>query len=263
MAMVSESADFDRPQLRWLYLEPGRTVAELAMLPFVQQLLRRAPIGDGHPVMVLPGFMAGDSSTGVLRRFLSSRKYESYPWELGRNLGPVSTGQEGELLAQRLEDIYQDHDKQKVSLVGWSLGGVLAREVAKRTPEFVRQVITLGSPFAGVPETSHAWPLYKYMSKDETKKAEFRELVEQLSVPPSVPTTSIYTKTDGVVHWSSSIEVEEDHTDNIEVRTSHCGLGFNASTLYAVADRLAQPEGEWKRFHREGWRSMVYPSSGH
>jgi len=263
MAMMSESADLDRPQLRWLYLEPSRTMAEVAMLPLLQRFLKRAPMGDGHPVMVLPGFMASDSSTRVLRRFLTSRGYESYPWDLGRNLGPVSTGQEGELLAERIEEISDTHDGQKISLVGWSLGGVLAREVAKRAPEAIRQVITLGSPFSGKPETSRAWPIYKYMSKGETQTEEFRELVEGIAVPPSIPTTSIYTKTDGIVHWKNSIEAQEDHTDNIEVRTSHCGLGFHAPTMYAVADRLAQPEDNWRPFHREGWRALVYPSSGH
>ncbi|MAN61681.1 MAG: hypothetical protein CMI60_07010 [Parvibaculum sp.] len=263
MAMMSESADLDRPQLRWLYLEPSRTMAEVAMLPIFQQFLKRAPMGDGHPVMVLPGFMAGDSSTGVLRRFLASRGYEAYPWELGRNLGTATVGHEGELIAERIEEISDSHGGQKISLVGWSLGGVLAREVAKRAPDAVRQVITLGSPFSGKPETSRAWPLFKVMAKGETQTQRFRELVESIAVPPSIPTTSIYTKTDGIVHWKNSIEAQEDHTDNIEVRTSHCGLGFNAPTMYAVADRLAQQEDNWRPFHREGWRALVYPSSGH
>ncbi len=263
MAMMSETVDLDRPQLRWLYLEVGRTVAEVAALPLFQQFLKRAPMGDGHPVMVLPGFMAGDRSTGVLRRFLTSRGYEAYPWELGRNLGTTTVGFEGERIAERIEDIAASHEGQKVSLVGWSLGGVLAREVAKRAPEAVRQVITLGSPFSGTPETSRAWPLYKLMSKGETDTERFREVLESIAVPPSIPTTSIYTKTDGIVHWRNSIEAQEDHTDNIEVRTSHCGLGFNAPTMYAVADRLAQPQDDWRPFHREGWRELVYPSSGH
>lgn len=257
------SLALERPQWRWLYLEPGRTVAELAMLPLMQQFLRQAPSGDGHPVMVLPGFMAGDSSTGVMRRFLDSRGYETYPWELGRNLGLATIGEEGAHLAQRLEDLYHDHGGQKVSLVGWSLGGVMAREVAKTHGDMVRQVISLGSPFAGVPQTTHAWPLYRLMSQEETDSEKFIELVAQLAEPPEVPTTSIYTKTDGVVHWTSSIEREAHHTDNIEVRTAHCALGFNAPSLYAVADRLAQPEDGWRRFHREGWRALVYPSSGH
>lgn len=261
--MAVMSVDLAKPERRWLFLEPSRTLAELAIWPVTQQLLQRAPFGDGHPVMVLPGFMAGDSSTGMIRRFLTSRGYETREWELGRNLGPSSIGREGELLARRLEDIYRDHGKQKVSLVGWSLGGVLAREVAKQLPDMVRQVVTLGSPFAGVPEASHAWPLFKLMSGNETKTKDFTDLVAQIAVAPPVPTTSIYTKTDGIVHWSSSINSKEPHTDNIEVRTAHCALGFNAPTLFAVADRLAQPEDGWRPFHREGWRALVYPSCGH
>jgi pimeloyl-ACP methyl ester carboxylesterase len=261
--MADVSVAQESPRWRWTYLEAGRTAAEIALLPIMRQFLNQAPEGDGHAVMVLPGFMAGDSSTGTMRRFLSSRGYETYPWELGRNLGMSAIGDEGEHLAQRLEDLYHDHGQKKVSLVGWSLGGVMAREVAKTHGHMVRQVISLGSPFGGLPEKSRAWPLYKFLAQDEVETDEFLELVGQLAEPPEVPTTSIYTKTDGVVHWKSSIEKEAHHTDNIEVRTAHCGLGFNAPTMYAVADRLAQPEGTWKRFHREGWRGLVYPSSGH
>ena len=271
MAMASVAEDDlvggtplrERPLWRWLYLEPSRTMADMALLPLMQQVLKQAPEGDGHPVMVLPGFMAGDSSTGAIRRFLTSRGYETHPWELGRNLGLGTIGEEGVHLAQRLEDIYEDYGQQKVSLVGWSLGGVMAREVAKSHGHMVRQVISLGSPFAGAPDASHAWPLYRFLAGDETKSEEFQDVLERMAEAPEVPTTSIYTKTDGVVHWKSSIEKEAHHTDNIEVRSAHCGLGFNAPTFYAVADRLAQPEDSWRRFHREGWRSLVYPSCGH
>jgi hypothetical protein len=139
----------------------------------------------------------------------------------------------------------------------------MAREVAKSHGHMVRQVISLGSPFAGAPEASRAWPIYRFLAGEEVDSDEFREVIERMAEPPSVPTTSIYTKSDGVVHWKSSLEKEALHTDNIEVRTAHCGLGFNAPTMYAVADRLAQHPDVWRRFHREGWRSLVYPSSGH
>jgi len=260
---VAEKSPGDRPHWRWLYLEPTRTMAEIALLPLMRQILKQAPMGDGHAVMVLPGFMAGDGSTGAIRRFLTSRGYETYPWELGRNLGLGTIGEEGEYLAQRLEDLYHDHGRQKVSLVGWSLGGVMAREVAKSHGDMVRQVISLGSPFSGAVDASHAWPLYRLLAGDEVKSSEFRDMVAQMAEPPAVPTTSIYTKSDGVVHWTSSIEKEAHHTDNIEVRSAHCGLGFNAPTLYAVSDRLAQSQDGWRPFHREGWRNLVYPSCGH
>lgn len=238
-------------------------MADIAMLPLMKQVLKKAPMGDGNPVMVLPGFMGRDNSTGSIRRFLTSRGYAAYPWGLGRNLGLSTIGEDGVYIAERLEAIYEEHGQQKVSLVGWSLGGVMAREVAKRYGHMIRQVISLGSPFGGAPDASHAWPLYRFLAGDEVQSDEFREALDQMAVAPSVPTTSIYTKTDGVVHWKGSIEKEARNTDNIEVRSSHCGLGFNAPTFYAVADRLAQAEDSWKPFHREGWRSLVYPSCGH
>jgi pimeloyl-ACP methyl ester carboxylesterase len=221
-------------------------------------------MGDGHPVLVLPGFMAGDMSTGYLRRFLSSRGYNVYPWTLGRNLGPQVMGENFEHIIEHIERIAHENQDHRLSLVGWSLGGVLAREIAKLDPSVIRQVISLGSPFAGSPESSAAWPIYKLINGDDIHTQPFQEQLKTLSSPPEeVPTTSIFSKADGVVHWRGSIEKPSDHTDNIEVRTAHCALGFNAPTLYAIADRLAQPDGQWKPFDRSGWRALVYPFSGH
>lgn len=260
---LAESLPVQPAQRRWLLLEAGRTLGDLAVLPLMQQILKSAPKGDGHPVLVLPGFLAGDGSTSVLRKFLSGRGYEVYPWELGRNLGLNSIGEAGTRLEERLEEIHDTHDGDRVSVVGWSLGGVMAREMGKQRPELVRQVISMGSPFSGHPQGTAAWPIYKAVSRGEHKTREFRDRLAQLKDAPEVPTTSIFSRTDGIVHWTGSIENEAPHTDNIEVRAAHCGLGFNAPTLYAVADRLAQDEHDWKPFHREGWREYVYPSSGH
>lgn len=260
---VTQTLSADRPKKRWLYLEPSRTLGELAAWPISKQFLKLAPKGDGHPVIALPGFMAGDGSTGILRNFLSSRGYAALPWELGRNLGPHVLGEEFVHLETYLEDVVREHG-QKVSLVGWSLGGVFSREIAKQRPDLIRQVITLGSPFAGNPESSNAWQLFKYIAGDIRDDEHLNSMRARLSqAPEGIPSTAIYTKTDGIVHWSGAREHPGPLTDNIEVLTSHCGLGFNASTLYAVADRLAQPEDDWKPFHRKGWRSTIYPSSGH
>lgn len=215
-------------------------------------LLRLAPKGDGHPVLIFPGLVAPDMSTLPLRKFLKGRGYAAFPWGLGFNLGP----REGviESCLARLRDIYDKHGR-KVSLIGWSLGGVYAREVAKVYPDAVRQVITLGTPFTGHPKATNAWRLYEFVTGH---KIGAPELHEPLRTPPPVPTTSIFSRTDGVVAWQCSLEKEGPMADNIEVEASHLGMGLNPMTFYAIADRLAQPEDDWKPFERVGFPRMLY-----
>ena len=149
---------------------------------------------------------------------------------------------------------------QKVSLVGWSLGGVMARLLARRAPDHVRQVITLGSPFAGSPKSSNVWRLYEYMSGTAVDGQHTQGMLAEIAAPPAVPTTAIYTRDDGVVAWQTCREVESDLAENIEVHGSHCGLGVNPSVLYAVADRLALKPGEKRRFDRNNWQhGWMYP----
>ena len=242
--------------------ELHRAVVELTTLPIAAPILRLAPRGDGHPVLVMPGFTASDVSTGILRRYLASLGYDTHAWELGRNLGPRAIGREGEKLVERLKAIH-DATGKKVSLVGWSLGGVMARQLSRQAPETVRQVISLGSPFTGDPRATTVWRLYEYVSGQKmSDKDTQRQLKESRKAPP-VPSTAIYSKTDGVVAWQNCIEPASATTDNIEVYGSHCGLGVNPAVLYAVADRLAQAEDGWAPFDRGGWKGAFYPSSGH
>lgn len=237
-----------------LLLEPQRALLEAMTLPGAQPFLRQAARGDGHPVLVLPGFTAGDGSTRVLRRFLRQQGYASHPWLLGTNRGPV-----GNLREKLLERVITlaDRYNEPLSIVGWSLGGIYARELAKALPDRVRQVVSLGSPFANASRKSNASGLYDRFTKNEPS-ADANERAADLRTPPSVPSTAIYTRTDGVVHWSTCLEPATDHTENIEVPGSHCGLGMNPLVLYAVTDRLSQPIGEWKPFVRSGWRASFY-----
>ncbi|MCE9523292.1 MAG: alpha/beta fold hydrolase [Alphaproteobacteria bacterium] len=253
------------PSLALALTEGGRALAELVSLQGASPLLQFAPSGDGHPVMVLPGFLAGGGTTGPLRRFLQSKGYETFCWGLGRNLGPHAIGPEGELLAQRLESIHRKM-KRKVTLVGWSLGGIMSRELAKKYPKLVRQVVTLGSPFAGHPRANHAWRIYQGVTGQDIDPVAMQDVFDNLAEPPpGIPSTAIFTKGDGVVSWRSCIEKRSALTDNIEVYASHCGLGVNPSVFFALADRLALPEREWRPFDRTSatWRRFVYPSSGH
>jgi pimeloyl-ACP methyl ester carboxylesterase len=230
----------------------SRAPLELGATLAAWPLLRNAPEGDGHAVIVFPGLAAGDLSTVPLRNFLAALGYETYGWDLGLNFGP----REG-VLAKSLERVQRiaEDSGRKVSLIGWSLGGIYAREFAKALPQNVRSVITLGTPFAGDPKATNAWRLYEFASGH---RLEDPELLEQLKHAPPVPTTSIFSRTDGVVSWPLSIQKGGQQTENIEVVASHIGMGLNPAALYAVADRLAQPEGDWNRFHREGWRRWFY-----
>ncbi len=227
---------------------PWEFGASLAALP----ILMSAPRGDGHPVLVFPGLAASDISTGPLRRYLKDRNYAPHRWELGRNFGPRPGVLAGcEQLVAKLHERYG----RKVSLIGWSLGGIYARETAKQVADKVRSVITLGTPFAGHPRATNAWQLYEFVSGEQVDN---RRDWDEIKRAPPVPTTSIYSRTDGIVAWQCSVQEAAPQTENIEVEASHVGLGVNPAVLYAIADRLAQPEGQWQPFDRSGLRQLVY-----
>src|SRR5262245_25274750 len=169
---------------------PWEGTALLAATPW----LNRLPRGDGHPVLVFPGLAASDFSTLPLRRFLRRQGYWTHSWRQGFNFGPRN----GVLHAcrERVKQLAQRHG-QRVSLLGWSLGGVYARELAKELPDLTRCVITLGSPFAGHPRATNAWRVYEWLSGQAV--LDNPALRTQLREPPPVPTTSILSRTDGVV----------------------------------------------------------------
>ncbi|THD37398.1 MAG: alpha/beta hydrolase [Sphingomonas sp.] len=262
MASAAPEPSVKAPSALLALTELPRALFELAALPWAAPALATAPNGDGHPVIVLPGFVTSDRSTGVLRGFLKQHGYQAHTWDLGRNLGPKAIGRHGEKLIKRVLAVYEESG-QKVSLVGWSLGGVMARLVAKRIPHAIRQVITLGSPFSGSPKASNVWRAYEVLTGQKIDGADTKAQLNEVSAPPPVPSTAIYSRADGVVAWQNCCEEVGPMSDNIEVHGSHCGLGVNASVLYAIADRLAQPEGDWHPFERTGVRAFVYPSAGH
>jgi pimeloyl-ACP methyl ester carboxylesterase len=244
-----------RPPSAALLAIEGRMVLELAALGISLPLLQRAPRGDGHGVLVMPGFMASDVSTLPLRGFLRGRGLDAQPWRLGRNLGPVP----GMLprLQRRLRE-ERERTGRRVSLIGWSLGGLYARELARAWPDDVRQVITLGTPFAGNPRANHAWRLFELLSGlrlDEMDPGAFWAR----SQPLSVPTTAIYSRSDGITAWECCVEQEGPQRESIEVGGSHLGLGHNPLALHAIADRLAQAEGNWQPFQRSGMLRYLYP----
>jgi pimeloyl-ACP methyl ester carboxylesterase len=242
------------PGRHLLFLE-GRALLELGALVSTYPFLRRAPRGDGHPVLVLPGFLASDFSTRVLRRFLADLGYAVHGWEAGRNLGP-SPELAGRMVA-RLQAMRARHGR-RVSLVGWSLGGIYARELARRFPNDVRQVITLASPFRDVEATNVPRFLRDLPRRHPLPDvADYRRV---LHAPLPVPTTAIYSRTDGIAAWQSCRLDEDARSQNIEVASSHLGIGHHPVVLLTIADRLTQPEDAWKRFAPPaGWRWPLVP----
>jgi pimeloyl-ACP methyl ester carboxylesterase len=213
--------------------------------------LRLAPRGDGHPVLVLPGLATGDASTLLLRSYLSGRGFDAQPWHAGINTG------KRHLLARTADRLKRLSDQHggKVSLLGWSMGGVFAREAAKLHPELVRQVITLGSPFNGHPKMTNAWRLYELTSGN---KIDSDTDYLSLAVPPPVPFTSIYSHSDGVVNWRLSVERAGAMAESIAVFASHFGLGLNPTVLYLLAERLAQAEGAWRPYAPQGPGKLLF-----
>src|SRR5205823_12381080 len=180
--------------------------------------------------------------------------YDAYAWNMGRNLGGVASKRGG--LRDLVGRIHETTGR-KVSIVGWSLGGVYARDLALQAPEMVRTVITLGSPFANDVRATNATWLYEAMSGEAVE--DNPELRTAIAGDLPVPATSIYSRTDGIVNWRTCLSRASDTAENIEVHlASHVGLGVNPAALWAVADRLAQPEGEFRQFDRSGPFAIAY-----
>ncbi len=238
-----------------MMLMEWRAPWEYAAMLAASPVLANCPKGDGHPVIVFPGLGANDFSTVPLRGFLTRLGYATYPWNFGFNFGPKHGVLKG--CAALVRELADKHGA-KVSLIGWSLGGVYAREIAKEVPELSRCVITLGTPFTGPPQATNAWRLYELVSG---QKVDDHPLQAQLAQTPPVPTTSIYSKTDGVVAWQCSINPPGRHAENIEVQASHVGMGLNPLAHFAIADRLAQPVGDWQPFEASGRRKWFFKSS--
>lgn len=240
----------------WMAALEYRAVVERAHMTSVLPLLRRLPKGDGHPVLVFPGFTTGDRSTEPLRRLLRDLDYRTYGWGLGVNVGPTQRILDG--IFERLD---RAHTRQgeKVSLIGWSLGGIYARELARARPDLVRQVITLGSPIQMIEnDTSSASRIWDSLSQYHARG--FRSPDREADRPLlRVPTTSIYSKTDGVVNWKACLIRKTGRSENIRVFGSHCGLGFNSAAIYATADRLAQPAGQWQHFSAPWYLRSAFP----
>jgi pimeloyl-ACP methyl ester carboxylesterase len=226
-----------KPPSLLLALSDGpRALADVAILKMAAPLLRRLPsTSRRQSVMIIPGFLGDDRGNGPLIRFLQYLGYNASGWGQGRNLGAESFDEDK--LRTAMEPLIAAGDG-KISLIGHSLGGIYAREIARSEPDQIRQVITLGSPFGkGREHASHANRLYQRLNPSPDDRSDD----DKLATPPPVPTTAIYTKADGVVNWRTSLQPGGGHNvHNIEVPGSHIGLNLNAAVWYWVAKKLAE-----------------------
>jgi pimeloyl-ACP methyl ester carboxylesterase len=248
------------PPLRLAALEE-RAFFEMWASVASRVLLRRVGHGDGHPVLVIPGFMGGDASTLLLRQALRGQGYWVHGWRQGRNAGPTVEILEG--TRRRLLDLHERHGA-RLSLIGQSLGGIYARDLAREHPEAVRQVVTLASPFRirpGDRSTLSAFMERFGMGMERFPDLPGADVPEEERPPLSVPTTAIYSKTDGIVRWHVCIDVEGPRRENISVRGSHSGLAMNPAAVLAVADRLSQPEGQWSPFRAPRGTGYFFPEA--
>lgn len=234
-----------RPSLIWSLTEASRAIIELGTFyPF--RLINNLPSdGDDHPVLILPGFLASDSSTVHLRKFVDTLGYSVYGWGEGRNFAHE---QYIELLFEKIEMIFSKHQRS-ISIIGWSLGGIYARQLAKGRPDMIRQVVTLGSPFKGVKKANNAKWMYDLLTRGTSKAKINQDLIDDIPFPAPVPTTAIYSKEDGIVPWRLCMEDYETAIhQNIQVRGSHFGFGFNPAVLLIIADRLRYYDDNWVKF---------------
>jgi pimeloyl-ACP methyl ester carboxylesterase len=241
-----------------------RAVLEMVTLPYAWPLLSQAPRGDGHPVLLLPGFMADDATLAPLRWYLRYLGHDVQTWGFGRNVG--FQRRHAAALEQKIRHLHHVSGRT-VSLVGWSLGGVFSLYGAHQAPECVRQVLTLGSPVSVDPATGSQSPamvkaLYRLVAHPlgpgvHVAQPRVKKLRQRL-VPP-VPMSCLYSLTDGVVPpQEATLDGDPARHENIRVLGSHTGLGFNPMVLAIVAERLAQPEGQWAPFQPTGWTGQFY-----
>ena len=255
MATSRQAQRAIKPPSKLLLLAEFRAIGEIAFGLASLPTLAFAPKGDGHTVLVLPGFLTSDASTDFLRNYLRALGLNAVGWQMGRNLGGLYRMREQ--LRTKVAELRRESG-QRVSVVGWSLGGVYARDLALSLPDMIRSIITLGSPFSGDLRANNVGKLYDRVS-GETVDAAALEDVMALAGEMPVPATSIYSRTDGVVSWQTSVMQPSARAENIEViGASHMGLGFNPAVLWAVADRLAQADGVFKPFRRTGPYSLAY-----
>ena len=229
----------ERPSVILGLLEARAPLEGLSLLP-AWPWLAKMPRGDGRPVLLAPGYGASDASMYPLFRYLAWLGYDVHHWGLGRNRGKVV--QYVRALKERVRTLHDERDGAPVTLIGWSLGGVIVREVARDCPDLVREVITLGTPVIGGPRYTRVAELYARLEKVDLEAIEQRAHERNL-LGIACPLTCIYSKSDGVVAWQAAVDRYNPQARNLPVTGSHLGLAFNPLVWRIVARTLAGETG--------------------
>ncbi len=258
MGAISQSypADLSPPPLRHSVMELGRVMLEIGSSAMLRPLLNTLPRGDGHTIMTLPGFMGADGSTRQLRRFLKDRGYNAVPWGLGRNAAEVRSRdiddflahreQMEALIAGRVEEEYLASG-QKVTLIGWSLGGLYAVALAHRYPRWVRQVITLGTPY-GDPRGTALYSVMGSLYDNNVDEDALERWVAHTyrDGPLRVPVLALYSESDGIVGAGiARCQADPRYVTNVAVLASHVGFPFNPVVFAVIANHLVAPGERW------------------
>lgn len=223
-----------RPPSKLLWAaELPRAAWTVMSLPRHPRRLRSEPVGDGRPVLLLPGLMQGERSFVLLRRFLRQRGYQAHYWGFGRNFGARTIGAQAERLIDRIETIAASNGP--VTLIGVSLGGMIARLVAHRRPDLVREVITISSPFAGSAKATNVWRFFEWITGERLDDPAVIARSAEIAAPLSVPATAIWSRSDGLVAGEIC---RDDHGQSIEINSSHLGVQIRPDVLLAIADIL-------------------------
>lgn len=225
------------PSLRKLAGE-GRAAVEWLRWAARRRAVIGVAEGRGQPVLLIPGFAAGDAATAPLRHRLNTLGFAAYGWGQGLNMG--MSAHLKLTLAQRISELHDRHGC-KVSLVGWSLGGVFVREMARHQTDEIARVFTLGSPFNVTPAANNMMPLFRLANFGKPVNLDWEGFAKR-AAPPPVPCTAIYSKSDGIVAWPCACEDATDHTENVEVSGSHFGMPANPEVLQVIAERVARVE---------------------
>lgn len=223
------------PTRFWLLIQP-LAVLELVLyflaLPYI---FWKCPRGNG-PVMILPGFLFGDWYMWPMKMTLKVKGYQVYGWRLGMNKGYSEKINDG--LIRRLKELVEEHDGQKISLIGFSLGGIYARNTAHLQPQLVDQIFVIGSPFMEIDNSVNIQNIYKFVAGKKLEDNVGFEVAERVKKKLSIPTISIYSFFDGIVSLESCIEPEDSMTFNYEILSTHCGLPHNYKVMKIILEKL-------------------------
>lgn len=238
-------------------------LAEIASVFALQGRLRNmVAAGEGRPVLLVPGFTATDRLMGRLKRFLNDIGYDAHGWGQGRNMGVRQDLLDG--FNQRVARL-ADNTGQKVSIIGWSGGGMYARASASAQPALVRQVITMGTPFKLTEDKLEYLPegiyrLHERLSPGDSPEVQDIDPLQWFASPP-VPSTSLYSERDALSPWPFCLDASDTQSENLHVPGSHAAMPYNPLMYYVIADRLSQREDNWQPFELRGPRRLLFRSA--